>query len=136
MERFNWGPDGPPENAYSRVTAPERFPPLVDWTLDLLARLEAGYAVVREDDFGLDPELERMAVTKPTVRLAPRRDGAAPVVVAFTHCEHAGVHVRFGRFHVEPFPECGCDACDETAEENFELLRETVEAAVAGEFKE
>ena len=72
--------------------------------MDLRARLEAGYAVVREDDFGLDTELERMAVTNPTVRLTPRRDGAAPVVVAFTHCEHAGVHVRFGRFHVEPFP--------------------------------
>ena len=136
LGKFNWGPDGPPAEAYSRVTEPERFLPLIDWTLDLLSRLEAEYDVVREENCGIDPELERMAVTKPTVRLTPKRDGAAPITAAFTHYEHAGVHVRFGRFRVEPFPDCGCDACDETAEENFELLQEMVEAVVAGQFKE
>ena len=136
MGRFNWGPEGPPEEAYSRVSEPERFLPLVDWTLDLLSRLEADYDVVREESFGLDPVLERMAVTRPTVRLTPRKDGAAPIVAAFTHYEHAGIHVRFGRHHVEPFPDCGCDACDETAEDGFESFREVVEAVVAGQFRE
>ena len=136
MGRFNWGPEGPPDEAYSRVTEPERFLPLVDWTLDLLSRLEAQYDVRREEGYGIDPELERAAVTRATVRLTPTADGAAPIVVAFTHYEHAGVHVRFGRFLVEPLPDCGCDACDETAEENFEFLQEMVDAVVAGEFKE
>ncbi len=136
MGRFNWGPDGPPDEAYSRVTEPERFLALVGWTLELLSRIEAQYDVVREEGYGLDSELERMAVTQPTVRLTPAKDEAAPVSIAFTHYEHAAVHVRFGRFRVEPFPDCGCDACDETGEENFELLENMLAAVVAGQFKE
>ena len=136
MGRFNWGPDGPPDEAYSRVTEPERFLPLVDWTLDLLNRLEAEYDVVREEGYGIDPELERAAAMRPTVRLAPRSDAAAPIVAAFINREHAGVHVRFGRWHTEPFPDCGCDACDETAEDGLDSLREVVGAVVAGQFRE
>ena len=35
MGRFNWDwdGDGPPDDAYSRVTEPERFGPLHDWHL-------------------------------------------------------------------------------------------------------
>ena len=136
MGRFNWGPEGPPDEAYSRVTEPERFLPLVDWTLDLLAKLEAEYDVVRLDHFGLDPELERAAATKPTVRLTPRRDESAPITASFIHYEHVGVYVRCGRFHTEPFPDCGCDACDEEAEDAFDAFRKLIEAVVAGQFRE
>lgn len=136
MGRFNWGPEGPPEEAYSRVTEPERFLPLIDWTLDLMSRIEAQYDVVREEGYGLDPELERTAAMQPTVRLTPRSDAAAPIVAAFIHYEHAGINVRFGRYHTEPFPDCGCDACDETAEDAFESFWRVVEAVVVGQFRE
>ena len=136
MGRFNWGREGPPDEAYSRVTEPERFLPLAPWTLDLLARLEAEYDIVREEVYGLDPELERAPPTRATVRLTSRRDGAAPVVVAFTHHEHAGIRVRFGHWLIEPFPDCGCDACDECAEGAFQNFKETVEAVAAGQFRE
>lgn len=136
MGRFNWGPEGPPDKAYSRVTEPDRFLPLVDWTLDLLSRIEAQYDVVREEGYGLDPELERADMTRPTVRLTPERDGAAPIVAAFTHYYCTGIDVRFGRYHTEPFPDCGCDACDETAEDAFESLQRVMEAVVAGQFRE
>ena len=136
MGRFNWGPDGPPDEAYSRVTEPERFQPLIDWTLDLLFRIETEYDVVREEGYGIDPELERAAAMRPTVRLMPRRDESAPITASFIHYEHAGVYVRCGRFHTEPFPDCGCDACDEEAEDAFDAFRKLVEAVVAGRFRE
>ena len=136
MGRFDWGPEGPPEAAYSRVTEPERFLPLIEWSLGLLSELEAKYDVVRDECYGLDPDLERTAATKPTVRLTPTADGAAPIVVAFTQHEHPGIHVRFGRYHTEPFPDCGCDACDETAEDAFESFRRVIAAVVSGQFLE
>ena len=136
MGRFNWGPDGPPEEAYSRVTEPERFRPLHQWSLNLLSGLEATYEVTREEGYSLDPELERTPPARPTVRLTPGRDGAAPIVVAFTEHSHPAIYVRFGRFHTEPFPDCGCDACDEGAEDQFESFQEVVEAVVAGQFRE
>ncbi len=136
MGRFNWGPEGPPKEAYSRVTEPERFLPLIDWALELLSRLETEYDVVREEGYGLDPQLERMAVTRPTIKLTPRKDGAAPIVAAFIYYDHAGIHIRFGRHYREPFPDCGCDTCDETAEDAFERFEKSVEAVAAGRFRE
>ena len=136
MGRFDWGPDGPPEEAYSRVTEPERFRPLHQWSLNLLSGLEATYEVTREEGYSLDLELEQTPPARPTVRLTPGREGAAPIVVAFTEYSHPSIYVRFGRFHTEPFPDCGCDACDEGAEDQFESFQEVVEAVVAGQFRE
>jgi hypothetical protein len=42
-----WGPDGPPPEAYSRVTNPERFRPLHDFALTLLAQLHGSFDVDR-----------------------------------------------------------------------------------------
>lgn len=134
MGRFNWGPEGPPYEAYSRVTEPERFLPLVDWTLDLLSRLEAMYDVSREENYRLDAELERIPPTRPTIRLRPGRDSSAPITVAFY--DQPGIYVRFGRSFMERFPNCACDACDECAEGEFQRFKETVEAVVAGQFRE
>ena len=136
MGRFDWGPEGPPEAAYSRVTEPERFLPLIEWSLGLLSELEAKYDVVRDEGYGLDPDLERTPPTRPTVRLTPARDRAAPMAVAFIDYAHPGIYVRFGRYRTEPFPDCGCDACDEDAEGEFERFREMVEAVTAGQFRE
>ena len=134
MGRFNWGPEGPPDEAYSRVTEPERFLPLLHWSLELLSRLESDYDVSREEGYRLDSELKRTPPTRPTVRLTPRQDSSAPVVVAFN--DQPGIYVRFGRFLIEPFPDCACDACDECAEGEFQNFKETVEAVVSGQFRE
>ena len=47
-----------------------------------------------------------------------------------------GLRVRFGRWYVVPFPTCGCDACDETAESETERLRSLVDNMTAGRFRE
>ena len=130
----SWGPDGPPPEAYSRVTNPERFRPLHSFIVGLIGRLEAAFDVQRLEAYGLDDELERGDLVRPSVKLFPRDSGAAPVVVAFT--AFPGLRVRVGHWHRDAFPGCGCDACDETADGEAARLAQMVDDVTAGRFRE
>lgn len=129
-----WGPEGPPEEAYSRVTNPERFGLLHDVAKELLAQLENDFDVertaVREpaDDFALEGK------DRQTVMLKPRNPDSAPLLVTFT--EFPGIVVRFGLRHRRAFPSCGCDACAETAEGEAALLREEVAEMITSRYAE
>ena len=102
------------EAAYSRVANPERFRPLRTAMLEVIDRLENDFDLERTEGYGLDEELERgMDLARPDVRLTPKDPDAAPIVVVFS--TFPGLRVRFGRWYIEPFPDCGCDACDESA---------------------
>ena len=129
-----WGPEGPPTEAYSRVTNPERFAPLHDVAMATLDRLESEYRVVREEDFGLDSRLERSRPARATVRLLPDDPLAGPLAIGFT--SFPGLMVRLGRWFVEPIPTCGCDACDETAEEGHRRLESFIDDLVSGRVRE
>ena len=134
-EAGRWGSDGPPPEAYSRVTNAERFRPLHAAMLDVIGRLGNDFDVERTEGYGLDEELERgLDLVRPCVRLSPRNPGAVPVAVVFS--SFPGLHVRFGRWYWEPFPSCGCDACDESAEVEIERLTEMVDNVIAGRFRE
>ncbi len=125
----------PPDPAYSRVTNAERFRPLHSAMLETIGRLENDFDVERTEGYGLDAELERgLDPASPPVRLNPRDSDAAPIAVVFS--TFPGLHVRFGRWYSEPFPSCGCDACDESAEGEIERLNEMVDDVVAGRFCE
>lgn len=125
----------PPDPAYSRVTNPERFRPLHAAMLEIVDRLEIDFDVERTEGYGLDAELERgLEAARPHVRLNPRDSEAAPIAVVFS--TFPGLNVRFGRWFTEPFPSCGCDACDESAEDEIERLNEVVDDVVAGRFCE
>ncbi len=134
----HWGPEGPPPEAYSRVTNPERFGPLHPVAVKLLHRLEEDFDVERVEGYGLDPELENRLestdLARPCVRLVPRDPNSAPIVIVFT--AFPGLLVRFGRWFTTAFPECGCDACDETAEEEVSRLEELLEDVIGGRFRE
>ena len=140
MTKGGWwgtgGPDeGPPDEAYSRVTNPERLRPLHAAMLEILDGLENDYEVERSEGFGLDEELEeRLDLARPSVRLRPKDPDAAPIAVAFS--TFPGLHLRFGRWCTEPFPDCGCDACDESSEIELERLNEMVVDVTAGRFRE
>jgi hypothetical protein len=134
MSRDTWGREGPPPEAYSRVTDPERFLPLHAFAEELAAHLEAEFDVERTEGDHLDPELERPGSARPTIRLTPGNPRAAPIVLAFT--SFPGVTARFGRWKVEAFPNCGCDACDEDADDEIERLTWLVEQVIAGRFRE
>ena len=129
------GETTPLDEAYSRVTNPERFRPLHSTMLEILDRLESQFEAVRTEGHGLDEELTRgVDVARPDVRLTPRDPKAAPIVVSFT--AFPGVFVRFGRWYIEPFPSCGCDHCDESAEDEIERLNDMVDDVTAGRFRE
>ena len=129
-----WGPGGPPPEAYSRVTDPERFRPLHAMIETLLGELESSFDVERTDRYGLDDQLEASALARPTVTLIPRDARAAPLLVAFT--TFPGIRLRAGHWCTEVFPSCGCDACSETADGEALRLREMVDNVVAGRFRE
>jgi hypothetical protein len=117
------------------VTNPERFAPLHEIAADLLDRLEQEFEVERAEGYGLDPEVEGKltALARPTVVLTPQGAGA-PLAVSFS--TFPGIHVRVGRWYTRPFPACGCDACEETAETEAEYLKWLTESAVEGRFRE
>lgn len=134
--RFNWdwSGEGPPEEAYSRVTEPERFAPLRDWALETVARLERDYEVSRVEGIGLDHDLERSEISRPTIKLTPLQDAGAPVTIVFT--DFPGLAVRVGRWVTEWFPSCGCDACDEMPDGVFEEFSTLVHCVVSSGFRE
>jgi hypothetical protein len=134
MRGDRWGIEGPPKEAYSRVTNPERFQPLHGAATGLLDRLERGFAVERLEGPDADDELGSKSLARPAIRLTPHDSQAAPIVVAFS--EFPRLHVRFGSWRTEPFPNCGCDACDETADGSIEEMIRMVEAVVSGGFRE
>jgi hypothetical protein len=134
VSRDRWGIEGPPPEAYSRVTSPERFQPLHPFTEGLVAQLEARFDVERTEGSGLDAELEAVGTIRPTIRLTPRSPQAAPLVFAFT--AFPGVVTRSGQWRVDPFPSCGCDACDEDAAGEIERLAWLVDQVTAGRFRE
>jgi hypothetical protein len=135
MNEHRRGPEGPPLEAYSRVTNSQRFAPLHNLATELLDRLELEFDVERAQGPGLDPELEeRCDAAHPSISLVPRAMGATPITVIFT--AFPGLYVRFGRWCTTAFPTCGCDACDETIEREAERFRSMIEDLIAGRFRE
>jgi hypothetical protein len=123
----------PPPEAYSRVTNAERFRPLHRIALGKLGQLESTFDVERRDTETPDPEI-KVQLAQPSVRLVPRDPSAASVVVSFT-C-FPGLYVRCGRWFLNAFPSCGCDACDEALEDESQRFGELIENVVAGRFSE
>lgn len=122
-----WGEEGPPEEAYGRVTDANRFAPLHDLARQALDDLAARYAVTRDAWTERDPLGGGTDV--PAVRLTPADPAAAPVTVVFT--EFPGVRLRYGGTELH-LPQCGCDACAETLDECAGQLREQLAAVTAG----
>ena len=138
MSWFSYGriePSSEPSSeAYSRVTNPERFAYLHEFAGELLGRLEATYAVERTEGYGLDPELESGELAQPSVRLTPADADAAPII--FNFYVFPSLTVGFGRWYRDKFPDCACDACDETGEGETERLASKIEDVIAGRFRE
>ncbi len=134
MSRDRWGPEGPPMEAYSRVTNLERFLPLHAAATELLDRLEREFAVDRLEGHDADDNWSGATLERPPIRLVPHDPQAAPIVVAFT--DFPGLYLKFGSWRTEPFPDCGCDACDEMPDDSIERMTEMVEIVVSGGFRE
>jgi hypothetical protein len=127
-----WGSSGPPEEAYSRITYPDRFLPLHAAATRLLEALQREYAVsVAEASVQDAPGVELL---RPGVTLTPAQPNSAPITFFWT--AFPGVLLHCGRCTTAVFPACGCDACDENAPEEIERLTWTVECVAQGRFDE
>ncbi len=123
-----WGREGPPEEAYGRVTDPGRYAALHEVGWDLLDELERRYAVTRATSTEPDVHSSDPA---PVVLLVPTDPAAAPLTIVFD--AYPGLLIRMGRNSGGHLPVCGCD---ETVEECTERLRDFLEALTAGTFGE
>lgn len=126
-----WGMEGPPQDTYSVQAHPERFEPLHDVARALIEYLERTYDVTAsEDPAHLAAFPDGYVIADTVVRLTPGNSAAAPLTIAFT--ADPRVVIQAGALVVEPFPVCGCDACDDRWESAADRLEETVFAVVGG----
>lgn len=123
----------PPDEAYGRVTNPERYAVLHDAARAEIDRLCATYDVERIDGLDLDPSTRQGWEGSPSTRLVPA-GGGAPLTISLT--AFPGVRLRAGHAYRDGFPNCGCDACDEQPDDLIERLTEQIDDIVAGRFAE
>ncbi|WP_222193085.1 DUF6226 family protein [Modestobacter italicus] len=122
-----WGPDGPPPEAYSRVTDPQRYAAVHGVADRLVTELAERYDVAVAGEPSSGPREVR------AVRLHPRSGAGADLVVVHTDL---GVRLRAGHWAEESFPRCGCDACDEEPGDLAEELGEFVADVAHGRLAE
>ncbi|MCP4305974.1 MAG: hypothetical protein GY926_05300 [bacterium] len=124
--------DQPDEDAYGRVTNPERYQVVAEAATALVGSLVDAFDVVQSSgDSAVDFPNWRDAPPK-TIRLVP--NAGAPLAFAITDFPVVGV--RFGEWGKETFPSCGCDACDEQPSDVMRRMNDLVEAAVDGRYEE
>jgi hypothetical protein len=124
--------DRPDEDAYGRVTRPERYQVVANAATVLINTLVEVFDVeATSGSSAVDfPDWQEAPIE--TVRLVP--PAGAPL--AFLITDFPGVLVRFGEWGREAFPGCGCDACDEQPTAVIERMSRLVEAAVEGRYEE
>lgn len=115
------------DDAYGRVSDPQRFAPLHELAREHRDRLLASY------DVDLRQATRPARSGLPLVdswRLVPADPAASPLT--FLLSDFPGVSLAFGTHSEESFPSCGCDACDEDAEDLASGLASTIETVVTG----
>ena len=123
----------PDEEAYGRVTNPERFQPVVTAARSLIKHLVDNYEVGRSAGTAAEDFPGTAVPAIETIRLTPK----VGVPLVFMITDFPGVVVRFGEWGNFPgFPSCGCDACDESPDDVIEDLNRQVSAAVNGNYAE
>lgn len=124
--------DPPDEDAYGRVTNPERFLDVADAATALVGELVDTFDVETAAGISALDDPNWPDESAETIRLEPVV--GTPLAILIT--DFPGVLVRFGAWGRKAFPECGCDACDEQPPEVIESMHQLVEAAVAGRYEE
>jgi hypothetical protein len=114
-------PGSPPDDAYRRVTNPQRLAPLITVTEALITHLGSEYQVCGTAEGSV-------TTLDPGPSAAALRFDVDPVGFV--------VRVTAGPVAEFVFPGCACDACDETAEPVADDLEATVFAVVAGQLRQ
>ncbi len=125
-----WGMSSPPDDTYSVLTHPERFQPLHDIARALIAHLERTYDVTLSEIRAPCRRVRALRQPRPQPSTHSASPRCAPITFIFT--ELPGVVAMAGALLDEPFPSCGCDACDEGWESLADDLEWWVTAMVEG----
>jgi hypothetical protein len=130
-----WGAEGPAPDSSSVDSHPERFAGLHIVGRALIDHLTTVYDVdVHEDPVHAGELLMEAKDVLQAVKVTPRGSGAAALTFVLTG--YPGVMVHAGVLHDFPFPVCGCDACDQTAETTADRLELLVLTVAAGGYSE
>lgn len=130
-----WAGGVTPDDAYTRVTNPQRYEPLHSVAHALLDWLQTEFDVDVENAPGVvDDLLLRPTDTVHAVRIVPRNNAAAPLTLVLT--PFPGVYLHAGLLHDFHFPVCGCDACDDDIAALAHELEWTVLTVVSGGYSE
>lgn len=122
----------PDQEAYGRVTNPERYQIVVEAARDRIDDLTEAYQVKSEAGEPKADFPEWADGSETVVRLQPVR--GAPLTFMVT--DFPGVMVRVGEWGIHALPVCGCDACNESPKEVVERLNDLVDAAIEGTYEE
>jgi len=140
MRGQRWGTEGPPEEAYSRVSRdlPVVFAPVARRLEALPPQLEERYRVnARTPTLS---EATRLTAAQPhwpisrAVALHPSAPGASVLIVGRWDADDGGfgIVVALGEQLAYVFPSCWCDACDTDAEEVLDDLDYYLDAVTGG----
>ncbi|TQC48026.1 hypothetical protein EEB14_17470 [Rhodococcus sp. WS4] len=123
--------EDPPAEAYGRVTNPDRFAPLIPAAEDLITDLKRRFEVTVSR--GPAPTSKSRTVVE-LVEITPIRVDQAPLAITFT--SFPGLYLDAGAWEHISLPACGCDACEEDAEDVLRELAEYSEALTGGQLSE
>lgn len=127
--------DEAPGEAYSTTAHPERFAPLHEVAQALVDHLVSEYDAAASDDLAHAADLlYPQADAVRAVRITPADPDAAPLTVVLTSFPHVVVHA--GALQDFPYPDCGCDACDDDVLLLADEMESDVLAVVEGRFVE
>lgn len=136
-----WEGDSPDDDAYSRVTRPERYRLLVaraDAWAEALVSTGLATAQGDVDVVWAEPDAPKPVVSR-LARLVPGRAEALPLVlgsITLDNVPDAGIWCGVGHPAVSlgVIPDCGCDACDSGSDSELEALDAMIAAIVSGRF--
>jgi len=142
----------PPDNAYSHVSHPERFDPLCAVAEELFQALVKDYrATIEVVDLDSDPDyaniVERFGdryFSYCAILLHPREaPDAAPIMIVWERYHGSKpdiprtlIRLYAGALFRSNYPNCGCDACDESLEDISANLEQTISELLTGGLRE
>ncbi|WP_114558392.1 DUF6226 family protein [Desertihabitans aurantiacus] len=125
---------GPPDELYSVGRYPERFEPLHQVADALVEHLQHTYRVqVAPDALRRRGPLDTEEMLR-AIRLQPTTPDTSGLTVAWSR--YPGLRLEWGHLGRAAYPQCGCEACDETWESAADELEEDVFALVEGRYGE
>ncbi|CRK51949.1 conserved hypothetical protein [Rhodococcus sp. RD6.2] len=126
--------EGPPQEAYGRVTNPQRFAPLIPAAEELVADLELRFEVTVTREPAVPRRASSTVRTIESIRLIPPDPDQAPLTITTT--SFPGLYLDVGAWQHIALPACGCDTCDEQVEDAVEDLVKYCTALAGGKLSE